>query len=171
MVIPSNPGLLPRFLPFFLGLTRSLSFEEVRSLTWLFWYFSSPLHHPPFFPSSSVLAGDEKHYFTEILHPWGHCLAFGRRWYGKMLLRLPNHTNYFRNKRSVASFSKSHLLPRPQLWETKKNLRVVRFQHQMADMMQKNLLFQTDKLWKCEFVCAKWLHCSDTVIQLKKKKK
>lgn len=155
MVIPSNPGLLPRFLPFLLGLTRSLSFEEVRSLTWLFWYFSSSppslytiLLFSPLLSSSSVLAGDEKHYFTEILHPWGHCLAFGRRWYGKMPLRLPNHTNYFRNKRSVASFSKSHLLPRPQfhwsfffpaefqLWETKKNLRVVIFQHQMAGMMQ-----------------------------------
>lgn len=39
-----------------------------------------PLHSLPFrFSSSAVLAGDEKHYFTELLHPGGHCLAFGRR--------------------------------------------------------------------------------------------
>lgn len=75
-VIPSNPGLLPSFLSFFLGLTLSLSSEEVKSLTQSFQY-SSCLSSPPpdlymilnLSPSSSILVGDEKHYFTEILHP------------------------------------------------------------------------------------------------------
>lgn len=98
IVIPSNPGLLPGFLSFFLGLTQCLSFEEVKSLTQSFWYFSSSPPHlvtillfPPLLCSSSVHTGDEK---TEIMHPWGHYLAFGRCWQ-VMLLWLPNQTNYF----------------------------------------------------------------------------
>lgn len=40
-----------------------------------------PLSCLPFhFSSAAILAGDERHYFSKLLHPGGHCLAFGRRW-------------------------------------------------------------------------------------------
>ena len=39
--------------------------------------FSSP---PPSHRLSAILTGDEKHCFSELSHPGGRCLAFGRRW-------------------------------------------------------------------------------------------
>lgn len=93
---PLHTFALPHFT--FFCLMWSVSCVDLRSLTQTYSFLSllsllssdshaasflsaPPLPHLPFpFSLSAILAGDEKHYFSELLHPGGRCLAFGRRW-------------------------------------------------------------------------------------------